>query len=122
MVVIKIKTKSADNTTTRKDEAMNIEGIKFEMTRANSLHDSCVRLGLAESADLYKADYVRLQNKLDEITTMTKECDWCGRDIRRQMLDSDGDAKLRFVGRGRTFECCSTKCMIEAARRQFYGS
>ena len=69
----------------------------------------------------------------DGSRVMTKECDWCGRDIATEMVDSFGDAKLGFVGRGRTselhvdvvaqtFEFCSTKCMIEAARRQFYGS
>ena len=90
---------------------MTIEGIKFEMTRANNNYDSCVRLGLSESADMYKADYVRLQNKLDEAATMTKECDWCGKDIAKKLLDSDGDAKLSYVGRGMTYECCSTQCL-----------
>ena len=79
------------------------EKIKFEMTRANNCYDSCVRMGLTESADLYQADYVRLQSQLDEITAVVKKCDWSG--------DADADANLSYAARGKTYECCSGRCL-----------
>ncbi len=47
------------------DSNLTIEQIKFEMKRANKCYDSCVKLGLADSADQYHAEYVELRTKLE---------------------------------------------------------
>ena len=47
------------------DRNLTIEQIKFEMKRANKCYDSCVKLGLADSADQYHAEYVELRTKLE---------------------------------------------------------
>ena len=47
------------------DSNLTIEQINFEMKRANKCYDSCVKLGLADSADQYHAEYVELRTKLE---------------------------------------------------------
>ena len=99
-----METMTNDNKQSQGTADMTKEQIKFEMTRANKNYESCVKLGLADSADQFHTDCVELRNKL-EATTTNKGCDWCGDDIKTNCV---------YVGRGRTYECCSKECRSEA--------